>query len=90
MNLSSFLSAFDALPEGVFRGQAHGRRYLVNRAIAGSRQSLVAEELGGRDYISFNLYRLVSGPRLKPCEMPNEKVIDFILALVPDEIPTQK
>ena len=29
-------------------------------------------------------YRLASGARLKPCEMPAEKVIAFVLALRPD------
>ncbi|EDZ45821.1 conserved hypothetical protein [Rhodobacterales bacterium Y4I] len=41
----------------------------------------MARELGGGDYISLNLYRLASGARLKPCEMPADKVIRFVLAL---------
>jgi hypothetical protein len=43
----------------------------------------VAEALDGSDYISLNLYRLKSGPLLKPCEMPDAKVIAFVLDLVP-------
>ena len=50
----------------------------------GNSQKLVAEELGGSDYISLNLYRLTSGTRLKPCEMPEAKVVDFVLNLRPD------
>jgi hypothetical protein len=50
----------------------------------GSSAKLVAEELGGRDYISLNLYRLRSGARLKPCEMPREKVVDFVTGLRPE------
>ena len=75
-----FLTAFDALPLGTFTGMAGGRRYLVTRQeFAGGRsQKLVAEELGGKDYISFNLYRLGAGARLKPCEMPENEVIAFI------------
>ncbi len=49
----------------------------------GNSQKLVAEELGGTDYISLNLYRLTSGTRLKPCEMPEAKVIEFVLDLDP-------
>ncbi|MEM6576854.1 MAG: hypothetical protein AAF678_00045 [Pseudomonadota bacterium] len=86
MTLTAFLNAFDALPQGAFYGQAFGRRYSVVRRVAGARQSLVAEELGGSDYISFNLYRLSSGPRLKPCEMPSTKVIDFTLAFVAEDL----
>lgn len=81
----AFLRAFDALPDGTFRGIAHGRHYVVTKTqfASGTSQKLVAEELGGRDYISLNLYRLSSGPRLKPCEMPARKVMDFVLDLRP-------
>jgi hypothetical protein len=41
----------------------------------------VAEELGGGDYISLNLYLTARGARLRPCEMPAAKVVDFVLAL---------
>lgn len=81
-----FLTAFDALPVGTFTGTAHGRRYVVTRQdfSDGGSQKLVAEELGGSDYISLNLYRLASGARLKPCEMPKQKVVDFVLNLEVD------
>ncbi|BAO56029.1 hypothetical protein [Nonlabens marinus] len=39
---------------------------------------LYAEELGGTDFISLNYYRLDSGGVCKPCEMPEEKVLDFL------------
>ncbi len=51
----------------------------------GRSHELVAHELGGSDYISMNLYDLQSGARLKPCEMPEAKVRDFVLALVPEK-----
>ena len=84
--IEQFLDAFDALPLGSFTGTAHGRRYVVTRSgFSGDKaQKLVAEELGGNDYISLNLYRLESGARLKPCEMPEQKVVDFVLALRPE------
>jgi peptide-methionine (S)-S-oxide reductase len=37
-----------------------------------------AEEFGGLDFISFNFYLTQSGHQLKPCEMPIEKVTQFI------------
>ena len=85
MSLEAFLRAFDALPLGTFKGASGGRRYVVVRRGDGARNSLVAEELGGADYISLNLYRLSSGARLKPCEMPEQKVIGFVLGLVPED-----
>jgi hypothetical protein len=81
---SDFLMAFDALPLGTFTGIYQARRYVATRSdfSNGAAQKLVAEELGGTDYISLNLYRLASGARLKPCEMPEQKVVDFVLGLV--------
>ncbi|MCB4454751.1 hypothetical protein [Leisingera sp. McT4-56] len=81
--LQAFLAAFDALPLGAFTGTAEGCKYMVSREdlAGGKSQKLVARELGGMDYISLNLYRLTSGARLKPCEMPAEKVVRFVLAL---------
>ena len=40
---------------------------------------LFARELGGRDIVSFNLYRTPAGKvHLRPCEMSSAKVIDFV------------
>lgn len=68
--IDRFLRTFDALPLGCFRGTADRHRYRVTRSDHAGQAShkLVAEELGGDDYISLNLYRLSSGAQLKPCE----------------------
>ncbi|MEM0948766.1 MAG: hypothetical protein AAGK37_15305 [Pseudomonadota bacterium] len=82
-----FLAAFDALPFGGYGATFRGRRYRVVKAQVGSARSqkLEAEELGGNDYVSLNLYRLSSGHALlKPCEMPEAKVRDFVLGVAPD------
>lgn len=42
---------------------------------------LYAEELGGNDFVSLNYYETATAPRLKPCEMPEQKVIGFIEAV---------
>ena len=83
----AFVAAFDALPFGGYGAEYAGRRYHVTKSrFADARsQKLEAEELGGPDYISLNLYRLASGDALlKPCEMPAEKVRDFVLGVRPD------
>ncbi|KMW58186.1 hypothetical protein AIOL_003157 [Candidatus Rhodobacter oscarellae] len=49
----------------------------------GSAWKLVAEELGGADYISLNLYLTRERAHLRPCEMPQEKVVQFVEGLVP-------
>ena len=83
----AFLAAFDALPVGGYGGTFEGRRYRVTKSVysSGRSQKLVAEELGGTDHVSLNLYRLSDGTALlKPCEMPEEKVIDFVLGVIAD------
>ena len=84
--MTDFDTALARLPDGTFTGMAHGRRYIVTKSSLndGRTVKLVGEELGGRDYISLNYFRLASGARLKPCEMPARKVMDFVHALVPD------
>lgn len=84
---AGFVSAFDALPTGSYGGTYEGRRYRITKSLmaTGRSQKLEAEELGGPDYISFNLYRLAGGQALlKPCEMPREKVEAFVLGLRAD------
>ena len=78
-------AALDALPLGTFRGGSQGRDWLVSRTLfaGGASEKLVARALDGSDYVSLNLYRLESGPRLRPCEMPAAKVAAFVLDLVP-------
>ena len=82
-----FLKRFDDLPLGGYGGNFEGRRYRVvkSQMAAGRSQKLQAEELGGPDYISFNIYRLASGEvLLKPCEMSEDKVVEFVLGLEAD------
>ena len=69
-------------PQGYFIARYDGRRYGVsNTAHAGGRSfKLYAEELGGADRISLNIYAPTSGePALRPCEMPVDKVTAFVL-----------
>ncbi len=90
-NLQAFLTALARLPRGYSQGQYRDRRWGVTltEATGGRRFKLFAEELGGTDVVSFNLY-LTGGrtPTLKPCEMPAEKVIDFVLGYRPRDEAT--
>lgn len=80
------LAGIKALPLGTTTGEANGRRYVTTRtALSNGRAiKLVAEELGGTDYISANLYDLSKGAQLYPCEMPPEKIIAFVRAYLPE------
>lgn len=87
MPSSAFLAAFDRLTDGYSEGHYDGLRFgvIVRRSGEGHRNSLLARNLAGTDSVSFNLYRLRSGEvSLKPCEMPSEKVIAFLLGFRPD------
>ena len=87
MDHEAFVDAFDQLPRGGYGATFDGRRYRVLKSslVSGRSEKLEAEELAGTDYITFNLYRLADGQTLlKPCEMPADKVMAFVLGVVPD------
>ncbi|MGR3617573.1 MAG: hypothetical protein ACU0BB_16245 [Paracoccaceae bacterium] len=82
----NFLKAFADLPTGAFTGLFKEKRYVVTKSAqtGGKVCKLIAEELGGTDYISLNLYFLASGALLRPCEMPEDKVVHFVLGICPE------
>ena len=77
--------ALATLPTGYSRGDFKSAPWgvSVERSLDGKRIKLYGERLGGSDHVSFNLYHAGGSPRLKPCEMPTRKVIDFVLGYVP-------
>ena len=86
----AFLQRFLALPAGYGRGEYEGQRYrvMIERSADGRRHWLYAEELGGTDRISLNLFLLAdSRSLLKPCEMPEAKVVAFVMGYRPDAKP---
>ena len=67
---------------GAFEATYQGNKWHAVRSdfSNGKSQKLVAEQAGGTGYISLNLYRLSDGRALlKPCEMPEQRVIDFVM-----------
>ncbi len=44
----------------------------------GKSLKVFAEALGATDFISLNYYKTKDSEYLKPCEMPEEKVIHFL------------
>lgn len=85
MNLTpDWLQRLKALAPGYQEVSYRGRRYGLTRQDFNQGRSLkvYAEELGGSDFISFNLYYLREQAQLKPCEMPDEKVLDFLRGMV--------
>jgi hypothetical protein len=70
----------DRVPEGWTAVTYQGRRYGLSRTTrAGGRSVTVyAEELGGTDVVSTNVYRTAADDLLRPCEMPAAKVLAFL------------
>lgn len=86
--MKSFLRQLSKLPDGYSEGHFEHARYgvTISRSADGRRNSLYAEQLGGNDMISFNLYFGAGGePILKPCEMPAAKVISFVAGFEPEQ-----
>lgn len=84
--MAEFLERLRKLPVGYSQGDYQGRPYGVTLSISDDRKrwKLFAEELGGADIVSFNLYFLSNGDaRLKPCEIPEQKAKAFVLGYRP-------
>ncbi len=77
----SLLKYIQLLPQGYSTVIYRQKKYGVSRTDFNSGKSIkvFAEELGGKDFISLNYYITSTSESLKPCEMPTEKVIDFLL-----------
>ena len=85
-SLQPFLNLEASYYKVTFRNRTYGLRIEISED--GRRRKLFAEELGGKDVISCNLYLLKGGkPLLKPCEMPAPKVLDFLSSF---ELQTDK
>jgi len=71
------------LKDGSYDVFYNEKRYLLSKQTQLNSKliKLYAKELGANDFISLNYYPNIKGGLLKPCEMPQEKVIDFILNL---------
>lgn len=83
--MSPLLDAIQRLPEGFSEGIYQGVRYGITRTTftQGRSYKVYANALGGTDFISLNYYCTLQKEKLKPCEMPEAKVVAFLLGVVP-------
>ena len=78
---SEGLSALvERVPEGWTRVNYDGRPYGLSRTtrVGGRVVTITAEELGGTDLVSANVYRTTAADLLRSCEMPDAKVLAFL------------
>lgn len=68
------------LPLGYSEVRYMKRKYSVTRTDFNNGNSfkVFAQELGGNDFISLNYYVTKKSESLKPCEMTQQKVVDFL------------
>ena len=68
------------IPIGYSEVFYEGKKYSLTRRDfnQGKSTKVFGKELGGTDFISFNFYLTEKGENFKPCEMPEEKVLDFL------------
>lgn len=73
------------VPEGWTLVLYEGRRYGLSRTTRanGKSISILARELGGPDLVSANIYTTSTGHQLHACEMPDQKVLDFLTGWQP-------
>jgi len=83
MNETEFYVKLLALPHGANYVLYNDRRYLLRKEtlLDGKLIKIYADDLSSNDGVSGNYYSSMKGGMLKPCEMSDKKVIDFVLNL---------
>ncbi len=81
LNHSFFHERLLSFEDGAYDVLYDNKRYLFRKEshLDGKLIKVYAEELGDTNFISLNYYPQTANGLLKPCEMPDEKVIDFVL-----------
>ena len=81
MNETEFYRKLLALPNGANDVRYKGKRYLLRKEtlLGGKLLKIYAKKLGGNNIVSGNYYPTMKSGMLKPCEMSDKKVIEFVL-----------
>jgi len=89
MNETPFYTKLLVLPDGASYLRYQERRYLLRKEtlLGGKVLKLYAQALGSNDIVSGNYYPTLKNGILKPCEMSEKKVIDFVLHAQNEDIP---
>lgn len=88
---SSVLNSIEKIPEGYSEGIYTDRKYGITKTIFNNGNSfkVYGEELGGNDFISLNYYITKEKNLIKPCEMPEQKVVHFLENVIIDSTLNQ-
>ncbi len=80
LNTTFFHERLLSFEDGAYDVIFVDKRYLFRKEthLDGKLIKVYAEELGDTNFISLNYYPQTANGLLKPCEMPDQKVIEFI------------
>lgn len=83
---NSILNNIEKIPEGHSKGTYKDSTYGITKTIFNNGNSfkIYGEELGGNNFISLNYYSTKEKDVIKPCEMPEQKVVHFLENVVID------
>ncbi len=75
-----FYQKMVSIPEGTSKATFENRLYIVTKTTSNSGQIIkfFAEEAGGRDYVSLNVYKAGDRIYIRPCEQPISKSQIFL------------
>lgn len=75
-----FKTKLQNFPLGSFYVHYKDSKYLVNKQLYSGKKiiKIYAKELKGNDIVSGNYFITIKNGLLKPCEMSDAKVIDFV------------
>ncbi len=78
--INSILYHIEKIAEGYSEGNYNNRKYGITKTIFNNGNSfkIYGEDLSGNDFISLNYYITKEKYLLKPCEMPEQKVVRFL------------
>ncbi|MEA2016921.1 MAG: peptide methionine sulfoxide reductase [Campylobacterota bacterium] len=82
MNTQSiFRTKLLALPLNSFYAIYNNSKYIVTKQLYSNGKiiKIYAKELKGNDIVSGNYFLTIKNGLLKPCEMSDKKVIDFVV-----------
>ena len=81
--MNKFRQRIISFDDGSFYVLYKNSKYLVTKQIYSNGKiiKIYAEQLKGNNIVSGNYFLSIKGGLLKPCEMSDTKVIDFVLNL---------
>lgn len=81
--MNNFRNKLLNLPNGTFFALYKDEKYLLTKNMVASNKivKLYAINLRNKDIVSCNYFINIKGGLLKPCEMSEQKVINFVLGL---------